>query len=218
MPPGGFVFFQPETGWSAPEWQGFNETVDAIIAHRKSNPRFKLATDRAAVESELEDHTVRRIMGMKNASGFLLDAPPPSAPSFPMPRRQRLENAAGGAKRAVAGAALLIDWLGDGLKPVSPAHANQRAAVCAECVLNRDGNVIQSSMGAAARGFLLLMEARMQMNLITPFDSKLKTCQACDCDLKLKVHAEMAHIKKHTTTDTYERLAPQCWIRSEWNS
>ena len=217
QPPYGFKFHQAETGFDTNPWIGFDGAVDEIITNRKGNPRFNLPTDRASVESELEDYTVRRIMDMPGASGFLLDAPNVSPPSFPMPRQRQDAAAAGGAKRAVAGAALLIDWLGDGLKPVTAPHAAQRALVCVECPLNRDPNLAQSAMGAVARGFHLLMEAKNAMSLSTPSDSKLKTCQACDCDLKLKVHAEMAHIKKHTKQETYDRLATPCWIRNEWN-
>ncbi len=215
QPPFGWVYHQAETGFDTNPWMGFSGAVDEIINNRKGNPRFNLPTDRASVESELEDFTVRRIMDMPGASGFLMDAPPISPPSFPMPRQQRPENAVGGAKRAVAGAALLIDWLGDGLNPVTPPHAAQRALVCAACPLNRDPNIAQSAMGAVARGFHLLMEAKAQMNLSTPSDAKLKTCQACDCDLKLKVHAEMAHIKKYTSEATMKRLDKSCWILAE---
>lgn len=217
FPPNGWLFYQAETDWNAPKHIGFNETVNAIMQHRKANPRFNLPTDFEAVASELEDYTVKRLLAMPNTQGFLMDAPAGGyAPSFPLPRPTE-RAVAGGVKKAVAGAALLIDWLGEGMNPVSKAQSTQRALICAACQFNKPATGAQKLTGAAARTFHLLMEHKDGHAIRTPLDVKLNTCQICDCDLKLKVHAEISHIKKHTTTQTYERLDGKCWVRNEWN-
>ena len=62
FPPGGFMFYQPETRWSAPPGS-FNATVKAIIEHRKANPRFGLSINPDTVSLELHAYNCVRLHG-----------------------------------------------------------------------------------------------------------------------------------------------------------
>ena len=132
FPPGGWPFYQAETGWTSPPHIGFSATVDAIISHRQSNPRFKLATDRGAVETELENYTIARLRsqyGDKANQWIVGDGPPASFTSAPL--RRRAVGAVDAAKsvvhKTVAGIGLIMDFIGPTLKPVDRARAEKRA-------------------------------------------------------------------------------------------
>lgn len=67
IPNGGWIFTQPQTGWSAPTpiASTFDQTVILIIKHRLANPvitaSHNLATTKDAVSAELEAFTRARL-------------------------------------------------------------------------------------------------------------------------------------------------------------
>jgi len=63
FPPGGWVFRQPETNWTAPTPMASNflDTVKQIIAHRNLNPGFPYSTVAETVGWELENYTCLRL-------------------------------------------------------------------------------------------------------------------------------------------------------------
>lgn len=220
FPPGGFVLYQAETGWSSPPHIGFNPTVDAIIAHRRANPRFNLPTDRATVDAELDNYTTARLQSTygEGANEWITGGPPPTftTPHRPPQRAARGPSlAVAGVNKVVAGVGLLVSWLGDGLKPVEQGLANQRAETCSKCPLNKKPTVLQSAYGSVANGLHLLMEAKADMKLTTPFDEQLETCAACDCRNSLKIWTPIAHEKKYTTPQIMAALDANCWLRKE---
>lgn len=79
-PPGGWQFFQAQTGWSAPTpiASTFDQTVVLIIKHRLANPaivgKHNLRTDRDGVAAELLAFNKARL-GLPEGDG-----PPPPAP------------------------------------------------------------------------------------------------------------------------------------------
>lgn len=212
--PGGFLFFQPETNWRAPEYLSFSDTVNAIVAHRQANARFNLATDRAAVENELDVYNSARLKAMKGGEAYITSDTAPAPFHFP-PRRRSQGGAVAAVKRVVAGASLLVDWLGEGGEAIEVPIAHHRAAICAGCSYNQEPNAGQSLLGAIAEGFKLLIDAKNEMELSTPRDADLKTCQICDCKLSLKVWAPLHHVKARTRPEVFEKLPPHCWIKIE---
>lgn len=220
FPPNGFTFYQAETGWTSPPHIGFGPTVDAIIEHRKSNPRFNLPTDRATVEMELDGYTEQRLRATygEAANEWVVGGPPPTVFTRPLPPSLRAEGqrvAAGVVHKAVAGVGLLVSWLGDGLKPVEQGVANARAETCVKCPLNQKPTTLQTAYGTVANGLHLLMEAKADMKLSTPFDDRLETCAACDCRNALKIWTPIRHEKKYTTPAIMAALDPNCWVKRE---
>lgn len=213
FPPGGFKFHQAQTGWDAPGGIGFNATVAAIIQHRKANPRFNLPTDRVTVETELESVTEARIRSMPGASTYLVDGVVGEIPK-PLPPRPRAVAPAAGAN-VKAGIGLLVEWIGEDLKPVSIEMATRRASVCAGCPLNQKPSLVQRAYGAVADGLHKLMEAKAEMKLRTPHDAALHTCSACDCKLDLKVFVPIKHVMAHTSDTVRGKLYDGCWILAE---
>lgn len=222
FPPGGFVFYQAETGWTSPPHIGFEPTVEEIRKHRLANSRFKLATDADAIRAELDGYTSARLISVygDGASEWVIGgaAPPVFTPPRPLPRREVGPRNVAGVHKAVAGVGLLVSWLGDGLKPVEQGVANIRAETCLKCPLNQKPNLLQSAYGSVANGLHLLMEAKAEMKLSTPFDDRLETCAACDCRNSLKIWTPISHEKKFTSPEIFAALDPGCWVRKEWDS
>lgn len=225
FPPGGYVFFQPQTNWYSSPGLTFYQTRDEIVAHRKKNPRFAAtwSVDPEAVANELDYYTCLRIHfnpqyctdqvggGVKKNS---LNLPR----SWPRPI-QVLADAAGAAatrvSNAAAGVGVVIDWLGDSLEPVAPELSSARAEVCAKCPLNQDPDWLQKLEGWIAADVKSLSQLKNDLKLTTPYDARLFYCQGCDCSLDLKVHVKLEHIAAHTSDKVKARLDPGCWILSE---
>lgn len=221
MPPGGWEFYQAEMNWTLPNplYTGFDQAVAAIVNIRQANPRFNLPTDFGTVAAELEAHTEARLRSLygDRAKEWITGEPaggPPVNPLWAPKRSAGAGVAAGNAevKKAVAGVALITEWLGAGLKPVAKGEANKRAAICVECPKNVAGNLLQKAYGAVADGLHLLMQAKSDLKLATPHDDKLHTCSACDCRLTLKVWTPAKHIKENTSAAVLADLDPKCWI------
>jgi len=217
IPPSGWIFRQPETGWTAPTpiASTFSQTVDLIIAHRRKNTavtaKFKLATNRAAVETELEKYTRKR-----------LGLPETAAPlPFPESRSQSASAVAGAAvaeikhiKRAAQGTAVVIDWLGSGGEPVAQELAEKRAAVCVACPNNQTGDWYVTAPAELLRKAVSSWQSMKGKTFAfeTAQGDKLKSCQVCRCLMRLKVFVGLDHILAKTKPEVMEELHPNCWI------
>jgi len=199
--------------------QTFAAAVDAIVKHRKANPRHALETARNVVEAELDNFTEKRLIaqyGVDGSSqwvqgtGLGVDY---VAPPFSHRPRSAPAGAVAAVKKLGAGVGLVRDWLGEGLRPIPKEEAESRAAICAVCQLNQEASITEWAYSKVAGGLKMLMEVRDEMKLSTSRDAELKTCKACSCALVLKVHAPMEHIKAHTTPDIMAALDDKCWVR-----
>lgn len=210
-PPGGWIFFQAQTGWSVPNpvSQTFNQAVDLILKHRLSNPavtkKFNLSTSKAEVGDELENFTRRR-----------LGLPPLESPPKLMPRPSWLSPAVAGAvadiKRAAQGTAVILDWLTSGGKPVAKELAEKRAATCVACPNNKEGSWYTVAPAEIIRETL---EARKDLTLETSHDAELKSCHVCKCLMRLKVWTPLDHIVKNTRPEILREFPSHCWIVTE---
>ena len=221
LPPGGWIFVQPQTGWRAPTPTSstFDQTVRLIRQHRLGNPaavsKYKLATDVTAIEYELENYTRARLH-MKAAT-------PPPPKTLPSSRVAGVVgDVAEAGKRIGVGIGILRAWFGDDCEPVEVAVAEKRAAICAECTNNKPGNLLQKLESVAAEGLRMTIEAKKTLSLRTKLDDQLHTCQACDCHLGLKVWVPRGYIMARTPSDMIARLLQvgtksglPCWIVKE---
>lgn len=222
LPPGGWVYRQAETNWASAFGLTFDETVDAIIAHRRANPRFNLSTDWATVAVELEVYTEKRLLQIPGAKIYLTASDPkPERPSHLAQPVHQGGVAAGAKPSIVAGIPVLINWLGDGLRPVDQALAEGRAAVCAggngreKCPQNQAGDWRRWFTEPVAAVLKMQMEIKADKNLSTTNDDKLGVCDACACELHLKVWSPIRHITDNMNEATKARLDPRCWITKE---
>jgi len=216
-PPQGWRFRQPETGWSAPGGQTFGQVVEAIISHRQQNPRFKLSTDRATVENELDDYTCAILKNDQHwcvgSAVASFSAPLPAFPRLAEARR----SAAGGSlgkfvENAVVGIKSWIEFFGDG-KPVDRTLAEKRASVCVSCLFNESVNLAQKFTSSVVKEIMGIFEVMIDLNLETSKDAQLKVCKICDCPTRAKVHVPLAIIQKQMKPETVVELPDHCWIK-----
>jgi hypothetical protein len=218
-PPGGWMFYQPETGWTAPAWQGFDSLVSLVIQHRKANAgRFpQLSQDKATVETEVDAYNAERMRSIDGGMSFVADggAAPPGFPTSHL-LRQSVGQVVAGAnkiKNAVAGIGLWMEWFGD--DPVSQELATVRASTCLKCPLNIRGDVFQRFNAATGKQLLEIFGSMKKQNMATAFDDELGVCGACDCPLKAKVWAPNEIIANHLRPEAREKLWTECWMRKE---
>lgn len=223
-PAGGLQFTQAETGWDlakanpAAQWD-FNLAVREMIRHRVANPRFNLATNPDAVANELDTTNAMRMMTIKGAQGFVTTSAGAS-PTFPKSAAlaaiiDRAAAGAGHAHKLASGAAVLLEWLGDGGKPCPQEEAEARAAICAGCKWNEKGDWTRWFTLPVSNGIRRELERKNQMGLKTTQDDKLHICTICSCPLQLKVNTPMPYIQAHmpqAVTDDLRQNAPWCWI------
>lgn len=213
FPPGGWTYFQAQTGYTVPFGFTFQQTVDMIIKHRRANPavqiRHQLSLDPNRVADELMQYTAKRL-GIQDP---LLPKTPASRPSpqFDSP-------GAAGLVRAAQGAAPTLEWLGSGREAVPHAQAELRAEFCAPCPMNDTNRQVVDWFTIPTSNMIKkALELRDDLKLNTRFDGQLGVCRACYCPMQLKVHTPLDIILKYLKPDIRADLAKgkNCWILAE---
>lgn len=232
-PPGGWIYHEQATGWTAPTpmSDNFDSTVDKIIRHRLANRGHNLSVDRLTIELELMHQTALRIMEStpEHVAAWVVPIDEDGKKKLEALRRSSLpahrEDASPAAPAAAGrglmgrvlsianGARTLGRWLGEGHHPVSPEDANARATVCEACPLNQPGDWFDRVTGAVADFVREEITAKSAMNLRVNNEDKLGTCQACGCNLRLKVWVPLSTITGRTPPEEFDELSETCWIR-----
>jgi hypothetical protein len=211
FPPGGWHFFQPQTGWAPPTpiASTFDQTVQLIIKHRLANggitAKHKLSLDPAVVGNELETFNAMRL-------GIPLESPKPMPPRPTLP--QSVVAAVAAVKKMADGVALLVEWLPQG-QTVAPDLSEKRASVCVTCPKNGSTTLTQYFTQPVSARLQKMVEARKDLKLQTSFDDKLGVCDVCLCPMKLKVHVPMDHILAKTRPETMPEFPDHCWIKRQ---
>jgi hypothetical protein len=199
FPPGGWQFFQAETGWKMPGGKTFNEAVKSIQTHRLSNPRFGLSvTELEEVAKQLETFTCFRIgfdpdyCNPEPEKKTLPPTPQPQPlpsgePSGPQVEQSQSQPQRGFLARLAGlsdGARILKDWLGDGAVPVAGDLAEQRAVVCEGCPFNMtEGKPLKKLVAKIATAIKEQAEVKNLVELRVSNEAKLGSCSACGCHL-----------------------------------
>lgn len=216
-PVNGWQYHQPQTGWdlakNAPGavWD-FGGARDAIIAHRKANPRFGLSTDLKTVEDQLDETNALRMLSIPGADIYVQvdpSIPPKSAPQH----QSGLQSVAGAVRNVAAGASVLVSWINSGAEAVPQELANKRAEVCATCPMNDSGDWTRLFTVPAQNAIRFSLSQRKDWNLSTPLDDRLHVCSACQCPLRLKIHMPLDKILAGMPKQSYAALAEFCWIK-----
>ena len=213
-PNGGWQYTQPQTKWKLDRTTKpssisvtLDQAAEMLQKHRMQNPQFNLPNAFSDVKEEIIQYNRVR-----------LGIPPPPGPKLEPQHAKGAAGVAGHLGKTASGIKLLTQWLGDGLNPVPRQLAEKRALVCATCPQNQEGNLWQRMDALAAHELRSLISAKKNMKLETQKDYALKTCQACDCWLPLKVHSPLRHILNNTSDSVRKDLDVSCWILSEEQS
>jgi hypothetical protein len=125
-------------------------------------------------------------------------------------------------KQTAVGAAVLADWLGDGLHLVAQEKADRRALSCltgndgAGCPHLSHPGWWDSAKGSVASAIKKQLEAKAGLKLETDLDRNVpRMCSVCGCCAPLKAWAPIKHIAAHTPEDLVKKFPPHCWIRQE---
>jgi len=223
--PGGFKFYQPETGWRSPANASFQVIVNALIAHRRGQPflvdKHKWSLEPEAVADELDvfNATVCEKMGWKDyihaGTGGEFPIPKFNAPSVSDP--SKLAAVAGRVKKIWSGIRTLNEWDVSGDPAVPQEQAESRARACGSCNKNTPGDFTSWFTQPAAEAIRRQMRKREERQLTTSLDDRINVCAVCLCPLKLKVHTPMKHIQAHMSEEVMAELkgVPGCWVIEE---
>lgn len=102
-------------------------------------------------------------------------------------------------------------WIKHGRKHVPQEQADKRAAICAMCIQNQEPQGCTACNNATMKDAVSLIIGKRS----TPFDSQLKACLICMCNLKGKVHIPHAPLWDNTPDAQRERLPAHCWLLTE---
>lgn len=231
FPPGGFVFYQPQTRWQSTPNASFDSIVNDIIMHRRGQPAMTekagLSTDYETVSNELDafNAAIAKRQGWTDyysEGGAETALPFPSAPPSPPPTNPgRVSAAAASVKAIWQGVKTLNDWIDSGEPAVAPELSARRAEVCASCPKNAAGSFESWFTRPASEAMRRQLERVQDRKLTTSFDDKLNICQVCFCPMRLKVHVPIVAINAHLSDETRSALkavtnpSGGCWLPKE---
>jgi hypothetical protein len=208
--PNGFKFFLPELNWSSPPFISFDSLVNQVVQVVRGNPHIAKQNNWPTEPSAIADWVESYQVAICKQNGWMQYLQPEIAPPKTTPPLQ-VSLSAG---RLVAGAKTLLDWLGDGMRPVSRDLAEQRAQICSACAYNGKGDLSSWFTRPASELIRKQIGAAKDLNMRTSVDDKLGVCNVCACPIKLKVHVPRATINKHTA-EMIEGLPAHCWMKTE---
>jgi len=221
--PNGLKFYQPETKWSPRPFASFQGIVESLIAHRKANPYLTTlhgwSVDPVVVADEVDafNAAICERMGWTDylGTGQSAGGGQPVAAPFTGPVQTRGQTLLRRAANVAVGVETLVEWISSGSEAVPSELSEKRAAVCVNCPQNERGDLLRWFTKRAATAIKAAVESRKAMNLSTTQDEKLGMCNACGCELHLKVHLPLSRIKSRMTKEVSDALDANCWIRNE---
>jgi hypothetical protein len=197
-PPGEWRYLVPETGV---HFQGSNwsQLYDQLTAHYRASG-YKLPDD---IFQRVEDYICANVPDYCVGVGGI--AVSPRSTSFPLAHTFSV---------VAQGTRTLASWLIGGRQYVPQSVANTRAQVCSTCAFN---SVPEGCSGCNSS---VLKEAvRLVVgNRTTPYDSSLKACRVCVCQLQAKVHLPLTTLLQHMPDSQQAQLPSHCWIVKERDS
>jgi len=236
-PNGGWQFYQPETGWGIParrkpgqptppnDISPVSITLSQLIGHiikmRLKNPaitaKFKLSTNPEVVKAEALKFNNRRLgLNEENVpTPFRVNRSTSRSAEAGAAVDKKLDSMAG-LKRAAAGTAVGLEWLGKGAKTVPQELAEKRAATCVACpkmvpgewYVTAPAEIIKKSIEAWKT-----LTGNAEFKFETAQGDKLKSCDICKCLLTLKTFVPLEHIISKTSDEIMGEFPAACWIK-----
>jgi hypothetical protein len=221
LPPGGWRYVQPETGYKVNEMGPASDAAKTMLIHRRDNNLPGATMQQCFID--LDNATCERLGNdpawcdsQKKTSPQINPLQPEGA------KRAGLQSLSNAGK----GALILKDWLGEGGIPVADSLAQARAKVCVEdCsdparaeeghFYNRPPGFFAKITGAVAQAILEQRREKLNLGLTLKDEDKLHTCAVCDCNLELKPWVQMDIILNRTPPETLAQFPKHCWMVTE---
>ena len=223
-PNGGWQFRQPETKWAVEH--PISKTLDGatkdVIAMRHKNKvmtgKYKWPTAYEAVKSEVLRFNRKRL-GLSEVgtpAPFRVNRSTSRSAEAGAAVADRKLDSMAGLKRAAAGTAVGLEWLGKGAKTVPQELAEKRAATCVACpkmvggdwYVTAPAELIKKSIEAWKT-----MTGNAEFKFETTQGDKLKSCDVCKCLMPLKCFVPLEHIISKTSDEIMGEFPANCWIR-----
>jgi hypothetical protein len=212
--PNGYRFGLPEANWKSPPFASFEQIVNQVTRIVQANPALAQSkgwpTERVDVANWVDEFNAQ-ICAMNGWVQYITDS---TGGPFGSPKSVPLSSVA----NVAAGAKTLASWIAGGLHPVDHPKAEQRAKVCSACPKNQPGDMSNFFTRSASELLRMQMQTAQELDLTTPYDSKLGVCAACDCPMRLKVWTPLKLILEHMLPEAKASLDPKCWIPGEEKS
>jgi hypothetical protein len=207
LPPGGWIYTQPQTGLVFREMSGFGEVAKKIQIHRMSNnlPGATLAQ----ASEDLDEATCQRL---GNDPAFC-QKKTPAVDGSPSPGP--VDALLAVASKSKTGLQILSDWWGEGGIPVERHMAENRATVCAGCDQNKLPHFLEKITDRVGQAILEQMKLKRDMGMEVAKEAELKMCHVCRCHLPLKVWVPLKTILGRTTPEELKKFPSLCWILVE---
>lgn len=101
--------------------------------------------------------------------------------------------------------------------------AYRRACICAHqgipghapCPQNQPAKWWERAKDAIANAIKEALAVKRALNLKTPLDDQIGTCEVCGCNLPLAVWVPIQHVKAKTPPAEMAKFEPFCWKRLE---
>lgn len=171
------------------------------------------------VDTDVQDYLAREFGG--DPKYFIDDETQKKTPVYRV-GPNRLANLVARGRELLSGANILLDWLGEGLKPVAIEEAQSRSDACTgrnrtkPCPHNNPGYKPVEETASIIRSWA---EHKNSMNLAVAGEENLHTCDLCWCHLPTKVHVPMDTIIDRTPQAMIDKFASEgpkyCWMRSQ---
>jgi len=217
--PQGMRFYDPVTKYEAAPGTSFRLICEqwamAIRGNGALARQAGLPTTMQGIEQAVEQYQVA--ICVKNGWNNYLQGGSESAAPFPQAVRtpQSRQTIRQSIKNVAAGSEILVEWIASGAEAVAPELANGRAAVCASCPLNEQGDWSRWFTVPVAAAIRKALDTRAAWKLSTPSDDRLMVCKACSCPLPLMVHVPLEFKLKRMSAETKAALDPGCWLIAE---
>lgn len=171
------------------------------------------------VEADVQEYLAREFGG--DPKYFSVDPAQKKTSLTSRFQSRNLAKLAGRGSQLLAGARILSDWLGEGLKPVETALAQRRADVCSgrisgvPCPHNNPGFKPVETIAQIIRAW---SEKKNEMTLTVQGEDKLHSCDVCYCHLPTKIFVPMETIVGQTPQAMFDKFASEapegCWMRN----
>lgn len=181
VPPDGYRYVDPVSGFTAHSFD-YRDWVEQEQKHLTANQR-EVPPDLEIQMQEQLCHTL-----------------PPGWCNYDVPNPVTVYDL--DWKDVLEAAARFAGWVAEGMPLVDQKEAERRAMVCTRCYLNVNIGGCSSCQAIVAK---------LSEGLTTKRDQYLKSCGACKCNLKAKVHFPLDTLK---SAHNIQKLYPShCWLK-----
>lgn len=219
IPPGGWIFEQKMPNGtirkitSMGPFGGAVKQIQEVRAANGIQPQ-----DMDSIAMELEQQTVQRL----GEDSKYCDSKKKALLSRLSELPTHVSRAVKRAAEAGDGARILVDWVGEGARPVPEILAQARANVClhagpngSPCPNNIESHGVALLTDKIAVAILEQRRRKTDIGLKVQGEDALFTCQVCTCHLPLKVWVPMDSIVRHLRPEKIERFPNFCWMKTE---